>query len=116
MIKVGIIGSSGYTAGELLRLLVHHPEVELDFLYSHSQAGTEASEVHQDLQTQTGLTFSNAINPDVDAVFLCLGHGNSSKFLSAHEFSSETKIIDLSNDFRLREDATFEGKTFVYGL
>lgn len=114
--KVGIIGGAGYTAGELLRLLVNHPQVAIDFVFSTSNAGNPVSEVHDDLTGQTDLMFSNQINPEVDVVFLCLGHGNSAKFLAANPFSVHTKIIDLSNDFRLKADAVFQGKTFVYGL
>lgn len=113
---VGIIGGAGYTAGELLRLLIHHPHVEIDFVFSTSNAGNPVSDVHDDLIGQTSLVFSNQINPKVEVVFLCLGHGNSAKFLSANPFSAQTKIIDLSNDFRLQDDAVFQGKTFVYGL
>lgn len=115
-IKVGIIGGAGYTAGELLRLLIHHPHVEIDFVFSTSNAGNPVSDVHDDLIGQTNLVFSNQINPKVEVVFLCLGHGNSAKFLVANQFSAHTKIIDLSNDFRLQNDAVFQGMTFVYGL
>ena len=114
--KVGIIGSSGYVAGELIRCLLQHPEVKIDFLYSHSMAGQSASEEHQDLLGATDLIFSKEINPNVDVLFLCLGHGNSKQFLTKHSFSKSTKIIDLSNDFRLEKDAHFEGKDFIYGL
>ncbi len=113
---VGIIGGAGYTAGELLRLLINHPQVAIDFVYSTSNAGNPVSDVHDDLLGQTDLMFSNQINPNVDVVFLCLGHGNSAKFLAENHFSDTAKIIDLSNDFRLRADAVFRGKTFVYGL
>ncbi|MDP2058815.1 MAG: N-acetyl-gamma-glutamyl-phosphate reductase [Flavobacteriaceae bacterium] len=116
MKTVGIIGGAGYTAGELLRLLVNHPQVAIDFVFSTSNAGNLVSDVHDDLVGQTDLMFSSQINPKVDVVFLCLGHGNSAKFLAANHFSVHTKIIDLSNDFRLRADAVFQGKTFVYGL
>lgn len=115
MIKAGIIGGAGYTAGELIRLLINHPEVNIDFVYSTSNAGNTIGKVHQDLIGED-LEFSNKINPEVDVVFLCLGHGNSKAFLSKNEFSTETKIIDLSNDFRLENDKIFNGKTFVYGL
>ncbi len=115
MIKAGIIGGAGYTAGELIRLLIHHPKVEIDFIYSTSNAGNAIGKVHQDLISED-LEFSNKINPQVDIFFLCLGHGNSKAFLTDNEFSSETKIIDLSNDFRLENDKIFNGKSFVYGL
>ncbi|MBL4939047.1 MAG: N-acetyl-gamma-glutamyl-phosphate reductase [Lutibacter sp.] len=115
MIKVGIVGGAGYTAGELIRLLVNHLEVELDFVYSTSNAGNYIHQVHQDLLGSSDLKFTSTINKHVDVLFLCLGHGNSKKFLEQNEFSSLTKIIDLSNDFRLNEDAVFQSKKFVYG-
>ena len=116
MIQVGIIGGAGYTAGELLRLLINHPKVQLNFIFSTSNAGNPVYKVHQDLLGLTDLKFSHEINPDVDVVFLCLGHGNSKTFLETHTFSKTTKIIDLSNDFRLNENRNFQDKTFVYGL
>ncbi len=116
MIKAGIIGGAGYTAGELIRILIHHPKTELAFVYSTSNAGNQISDVHQDLEGELDLKFTDTILPDVDVLFLCLGHGNSSKFLLENKLSSKTKIIDLSNDFRLEEDKVFEKKAFVYGL
>ncbi|MGV8813254.1 MAG: N-acetyl-gamma-glutamyl-phosphate reductase [Gelidibacter sp.] len=116
MIDVGIIGGAGYTAGELIRLLLNHPKAQLNFIYSTSNAGNKISKVHQDLVGDTDLEFSSTINPEVDVLFLCLGHGNSKAFLETHKFSSKTKIIDLSNDFRLEKDRDFEGMHFVYGL
>lgn len=115
-IKVGIIGGAGYTAGELIRLLINHSQTEIDFVFSTSNAGNKISKVHQDLIGSLDLEFTDTVNPDVDVLFLCLGHGNSVKFLSANTFSENTKIIDLGNDFRLEADKEFEGKTFVYGL
>lgn len=116
MIQVGIIGGAGYTAGELVRLLINHPETEINFVYSTSNAGNKISSIHQDLEGDLNMRFTDTINPNVDVLFLCLGHGNSIKFLSANAFSATTKIIDLGNDFRLEEDKVFNGKTFVYGL
>ncbi len=116
MLKAGIIGGAGYTAGELIRLLIHHPAVEIDFVFSTSNAGNKIYAVHQDLLGQTEQSFSDKINTNVDVVFLCLGHGNSTSFLQKNSFSETTKIIDLSNDFRLNDDANFNGKKFVYGL
>ena len=116
MIDVGIIGGAGYTAGELIRLLVNHSKTNLNFIYSTSNAGNKVSKIHQDLFGDTDLEFSNTINPEVDVLFLCLGHGNSKAFLETHKFSSKTKIIDLSNDFRLDKDRDFQGMYFVYGL
>ncbi len=116
MIQVGIIGGAGYTAGELIRLLIFHPEAEINFVYSTSNAGNKISKVHQDLEGSLDLKFTDAINPNVDVLFLCLGHGNSVNFLKANTFSSKTKIIDLGNDFRLEKDKFFDNKTFIYGL
>ena len=116
MIKVGIIGGSGYTGGELIRLLLNHPETEIDFVFSTTRAGKPITSAHQDLLGQTELKFSGEINPDVDVVFLCLGHGNSTSFLNENKFSASTKIIDLSNDFRLQADSVFNGQRFIYGL
>jgi len=115
-IKVGIIGGAGYTAGELIRILLNHKEVNLNFIYSTSNSGNKVSDIHQDLVGDTDLVFTKKINPEVDVLFLCLGHGNSKAFIEEHIFSSKTKIIDLSNDFRLNEDVYFKGREFVYGL
>ncbi len=116
MITVGIIGGSGYTAGELLRLLVHHPEAQLDFVYSTTNAGKPISGQHPDLIGDISLNFTDAVNQDVDVVFLCLGHGRSRSFLEANTFSESTRVIDLGNDFRLLNDRSFLGRNFVYGL
>ncbi|TMM59445.1 N-acetyl-gamma-glutamyl-phosphate reductase [Maribacter algarum] len=116
MIKAGIIGGSGYTGGELIRILLHHSEVEIDFVYSTTRAGKSVFSAHPDLLGTTDLHFTGNVNADVDVVFLCLGHGNSTKFLGEYTFSETTKIIDLSNDFRLQKDATLNGKNFIYGL
>ncbi|WP_397446779.1 N-acetyl-gamma-glutamyl-phosphate reductase [Polaribacter sp. R77954] len=115
-LQVGIIGGAGYTAGELIRLLLSHPKTNINFVYSTSNAGNKLYKVHQDLIGSTEIEFTQAINADVDVLFLCLGHGNSSAFLEKNSFSSTTKIIDLSNDFRLITNKNFEGKEFVYGL
>ena len=116
MIDVGIIGGAGYTAGELIRILLFHTKVEINFVYSTSNAGNKVSSVHQDLVGSTDLIFTSNINTEVAVLFLCLGHGNSKAFLEKNQFSAHTKIIDLSNDFRLEKDKNFENKTFVYGL
>ncbi|MDD7914287.1 N-acetyl-gamma-glutamyl-phosphate reductase [Polaribacter ponticola] len=116
MLQVGIIGGAGYTAGELIRLLLNHPETNINFVFSTSNAGNKLYKVHQDLVGSTEISFTNEINADVDVLFLCLGHGNSTAFLQKNSFSDHTKIIDLSNDFRLLTDKNFEGKDFVYGL
>ncbi len=116
MIKVGIIGGAGYTAGELIRLLLHHSKAKIDFVYSTSNAGNRISSVHQDLLGSTAMEFTSEVNNKVDVLFLCLGHGNSKSFLETNSFSEKTKVIDLSNDFRLKKDRVFQDKTFVYGL
>ena len=116
MIQVGIIGGAGYTAGELIRLLLVHSKTEINFVYSTSSSGKKLSTIHQDLVGSTEQLFTDTITTDVDVVFLCLGHGNSKLFLENNTFSKATKIIDLSNDFRLTPDAVFQNKQFVYGL
>lgn len=116
MIQVGIIGGTGFTAGELMRLLVHHPEATINFVYSHSQPGERIATVHEDLLTQPDLRFTDTVNPAADVIFLCLGHGKSRAFLEKHPLPAHTKVIDLGNDFRLRPTATFGARTFVYGL
>ena len=116
MINIGIIGGSGYTAGELIRILMFHPNAKLDFVYSTTNAGKPLSIAHHDLLGDIEMNFTNTINPNVDVVFLCLGHGKSISFLEGNQFSDTTKIIDLGNDFRLTKDIDFNGKSFVYGL
>ena len=116
MKKVGIIGGSGYTGGELIRLVLHHPALELDFIYSTTRPGTPLHDTHVDLLGTEIPNFTDQINPAVDVVFLCVGHGKSAGFLKENKFSEATIIIDLSNDFRLKNDASFQGYNFVYGL
>ncbi|UOK42048.1 MULTISPECIES: N-acetyl-gamma-glutamyl-phosphate reductase [Flavobacterium] len=116
MINIGIIGGSGYTAGELLRLLLNHPKAVIDFVYSTTNSGKPIATVHQDLLGETDLNFTDTINPNVNIVFLCLGHGKSKSFLTENRFSPQTKIIDLGNDFRLKNDAVFNDCEFIYGL
>ena len=113
MIKVGIVGGAGYTAGELLRILLHHPEVEITCVQSTSNAGNPISSVHTDLLGDTDLYFTSDLETDkVDVIFLCMGHGKSKEFLSENTIPDHIKIIDLSHDFRLKAD----GNDFVYGL
>ncbi|MBS1682656.1 MAG: N-acetyl-gamma-glutamyl-phosphate reductase [Bacteroidetes bacterium] len=113
-IRAGIIGGAGYTGGETVRLLLHHPNVELTFVQSRSQEGKFLHEVHTDLQGDTVLKFTSSFDKEVDVVFLCMSHGESKKFLTENTFRSTTKIIDLGNDFRLGDSIT--GRNFVYGL
>lgn len=117
MTRVGIIGGTGYTAGELLRILLFHPRVEVTYVYSTSKAGMPVTSVHTDLFGETELCFSGEVQ-EVEVLFLCLGHGVSRSFLSEHPQSSGVKIIDLGNDFRL--DGHFESgeqvRNFIYGL
>ncbi len=116
MLDIGIIGGSGFVAGELIRCLLNHPEVNIDFVYSHSNSGKNINEIHEDLVEYPDWQFTNKVNLKADVVFLCLGHGNSTKFLKSHKFSDQTKIIDLSNDFRLLNDSVFKKRKFIYGL
>ena len=116
MKSVGIIGGSGYTGGELIRLVIHHPALELEFVYSTTRAGKAVTSAHPDLLGSLDLDFTDKVNENIDLLFLCLGHGNSRDFLEKHSFSKETIIIDLGNDFRLNSDQEFEGRHFVYGL
>ena len=113
MIRVGIIGGAGYTAGELLRILIHHPKVQIEFIHSNSNAGNLVSEVHTDLLGETFLSFTNEFNQDnINCIFLCMGHGNSKTFLDNNPIAEGIKVIDLSRVYRLKADA----KDFVYGL
>lgn len=121
-ISVGIIGGAGYTGGELIRLLVNHPNAEITFIDSKSNAGNYVYAVHQDLLGETDLKFSDKDVTDnlplVDVIFLCTGHGEAKKFLEANlqYIKDDTKIIDLSNDFRLNPQSTIGNRHFVYGL
>jgi N-acetyl-gamma-glutamyl-phosphate reductase len=115
-IKAGIIGGAGYTGGELIRLLIHHPDVSVSFIHSRSNAGKPVHSVHQDLVGDTDLKFSGELNDDIDVLFLCLGHGESKKFLSENKIADKTKVIDLANDFRLSQSSKHESRNFVYGL
>ncbi|MBP7781192.1 MAG: N-acetyl-gamma-glutamyl-phosphate reductase [Paludibacteraceae bacterium] len=113
MIRVGIIGGAGYTAGELVRLLLNHPEAEIKFINSSSNAGNKITDVHEGLYGETDLTFTDQLPFDqVDVVFFCFGHGKSREFLSEHTIPANVKIIDLAQDFRLAEP----GNDYVYGL
>ncbi len=111
MIRVGIIGGAGYTAGELLRILVHHPEVEIKFIHSESNAGNKIADVHEGLYGDTDLSFSGEYDlKAIDCLFLCSGHGASSKFWQENERPAGLKVVDLAQDFR------DESCGYVYGL
>ncbi|MBH2004875.1 MAG: N-acetyl-gamma-glutamyl-phosphate reductase [Sphingobacteriia bacterium] len=116
MIKAGIAGGAGYTGGELIRLLINHPGVELSFVLSGSNAGNPLHKVHADLQGDTIMRFTDQINTDIDVLFLCVGHGDAKKFLAEHPVPDTVKVIDLSQDFRLAPNTEFGNRTFVYGL
>ena len=116
MKKVGIIGGSGYTGGELIRLVLAHPELDLDFVYSSTKSDIPLTNIHQDLLGNTNLKFTKIVNLNVDILYLCLGHGNSISFLKENSFSENTLIVDLGNDFRLKNDKNFNSRKFVYGL
>ena len=119
-IKVGIIGGAGYTGGELIRILLNHTDAEIVFVNSKSNAGNHLFKVHQDLYGATELLFSDDItalsNGDIDVLFLCLGHGDSKKFLSQNFVHESISIIDLANDFRLAADSQYVSRNFIYGL
>ncbi|RYE37687.1 MAG: N-acetyl-gamma-glutamyl-phosphate reductase [Sphingobacteriales bacterium] len=115
-IKAGIIGGAGYTGGELLRILVNHPNVDIAFVNSSSNAGNFIYDVHTDLLGDTDLKFTNDLSQDIDVLFLCVGHGDARKFLEANPVNDSIKIIDLSQDFRLGAKSTITNKSFVYGL
>jgi N-acetyl-gamma-glutamyl-phosphate reductase len=115
-IKVGIVGGAGYTGGELLRLLINHPQIDISFILSNSNAGNPVTKIHADLLGETDLIFSGELSGDIDVLFLCVGHGDAAKFLAANTIADEIKIIDLSQDFRLINKATVGNRNFVYGL
>jgi N-acetyl-gamma-glutamyl-phosphate reductase len=115
-IQAGIIGGAGYTGGELLRLLLRHPQVNVAFTHSRSQAGQPVWTVHEDLFGETDLVFSGTWDQPVDVLFLCAGHGEARKFLEANPVPDTVKVIDLSHDFRLAAHASLGNRHFVYGL
>lgn len=114
--NVGIAGAAGYTGGELIRLLLHHPAVTISFVQSKSQAGTPVSRIHTDLLGETDLIFSSELSDQADIIFLCLSHGESASFLEQHTFSDATAIIDLSQDFRHHSTSRQGNRQFIYGL
>ena len=112
MIRVGILGAAGYTGGELIRLLLNHPEVQIVFANSESNAGNPVSDVHEGLIGDTDLLFTDQMPFDkVDVVFFCFGHGKSQQFLAEHKIPEGVKIIDLAQDFRIKGP-----HDYVYGL
>jgi N-acetyl-gamma-glutamyl-phosphate reductase len=112
-IKVGVIGGAGYTAGELLRILIHHPAVEIVFVNSSSNAGNPIADIHSGLIGETGLVFTSELPfGEVDALFLCSAHGDSKKFMDNNEVPASIRIIDLSTDYRAKSP----NHDFVYGL
>ena len=110
--KVGIVGGAGYTGGELLRILINHPEAEIKFVHSNSNAGNPIHKVHQDLIGYSDLVFTDQLDTDIDVLIMCLGHGDAKKFLDANPDFYNVKVVDLSTDFRHKR----EGNNFVYGL
>ena len=113
MIRVGIIGGAGYTAGELIRLLLWHPEVEICFVNSSSNAGNKITDVHSGLLGETNLKFTDELPFDtIDLLFFCTAHGDTRKFLESHQLPDELKVIDLSMDYRIKSN----DHDFIYGL
>jgi N-acetyl-gamma-glutamyl-phosphate reductase len=115
-IKIGIVGGAGYTGGELIRILLTHPFAEIIFVHSKSNSGKFLSDVHTDLLGETEMKFSSSLSDNIDVLFLCLGHGESEKFLSENKIPHTIKIIDLSQDFRIAEQSTIGNRQFIYGL
>ena len=115
-VNIGIVGGAGYTGGELLRVLLRHPNAHISFVHSTSSAGELVSKVHTDLLGDTELKFTNELDQNIDVLFLCVGHGDANKFLTANEIKASIKIIDLSQDFRLAASASIGNRNFVYGL
>ena len=113
MIKVGIIGGAGYTAGELIRLLLHHPEAEIAFVHSTSNAKNPLTDVHEGLLGETDMKFTDRLPlKSVDVLFLCMGHGKSAEFLTEHPVPQNVRIIDLAQDFRIAAP----DNDYIYGL
>ena len=113
MIRVGIIGGAGYTAGELIRLLIWHPEVEIKFVHSSSNAGNRITDVHAGLLGETDLMFTDEMPfEEIDLLFFCTAHGDTRKFMESHALPDELKVIDLSMDYRIKSN----DHDFIYGL
>lgn len=114
MIRAAIAGGTGYTAGELLRILIRHPEVQVTDVLSTTSAGKPVTSFHRDLLGETDLAFTDGLSGDEDVIFLCLGHGLSREFLDSHDLPQDCKIVDLGNDFRTEPD--YKDLHFIYGL
>ena len=119
-IRAGIIGGAGYTGGELIRILLNHPDVEIGFVQSTSNAGNLISQVHEDLIGDTAMLFSNDISAvqleNTDVLFFCAGHGEAAKFIDQNNLPATIKLIAIGNDFRLAKDAVTGNRNFIYGL
>ena len=115
-VNIGIVGGAGYTGGELLRVLLRHPNAHISFVHSTSSAGELVSKVHADLLGDTPLKFTSTLDQHIDVLFLCVGHGDANNFLIDNEIKASIKIIDLSQDFRLAGSAAIGDRNFVYGL
>jgi len=115
-VRIGIAGGAGYTGGELISVLINHPNAEIVFVHSNSNAGKLVSDVHTDLLGDTNLKFSDSISHNIDVLFLCVGHGDAKNFLDANPIHESVKIIDLSQDFRLNANSIHGKRNFVYGL
>ncbi len=113
MVKAGIIGGAGYTGGELIRLLIHHPYTAVSYIHSRSNAGKPVHSVHQDMLGDTDLKFTDKLSPNIDVLFLCLGHGESKAFLTENKIGDKAKIIDLASDFRLKQHSKIGKRQFV---
>jgi N-acetyl-gamma-glutamyl-phosphate reductase len=115
-IKIGIVGGAGFAAGELIRLTLQHPNATIQFINSASHNGQKVSQVHPDLEGECDLIFTDSWDDDVDLMFLCKGHGQSSQFLEENRIPKRIKIIDLSSDFRLKGNNKKSERSFIYGL
>lgn len=115
-IKVGIIGGAGYTGGELIRILLNHPNAAISFVQSKSNAENMLSKVHEDLAGETAIAFSADHHFDIDVLFFCAGHGEAKKFTEENNIPVSVKLIDIGNDFRLNNHAEINGRKFIYGL
>ena len=115
-VRAGIAGGAGYTGGEMIRLLINHPNASISFIHSTSNAGNAVSHIHTDLAGETDLAFTDTVQDDIDVLFLCVGHGDAKKFLAANPVADTIKVIDLSQDFRLSSDSSNPNRSFVYGL